>query len=240
MERRVPEKPDLSEKGGPKDGRPQSLDRRLFMQLLAFGDCRDTEPLIDVLEASALVGALYADVNDPRGVALLTISEDPVAFVGPVRGLLLNPPFDRLVQKPHYTMLGRSYSIGYEADLEETLIHRPMRTALNRDWPWVVWYPLRRSGAFTQLPPEEQRAILGEHGQIGFAFGAADYGHDIRLASYGLDQNDNDFVVGLVGKGLHPLSALVQAMRKTKQTSQYLERLGPFFVGRAIWQRRQP
>jgi hypothetical protein len=28
----------------------------------------------------------------------------------------------------------------------------------------------------------------------------------------------------------------VQAMRKTQQTALYLERLGPFFVGRAIWQ----
>jgi hypothetical protein len=25
-------------------------------------------------------------------------------------------------------------------------------------------------------------------------------------------------------------------MRKTQQTSLYLERLGPFFIGRAIWQ----
>jgi hypothetical protein len=28
----------------------------------------------------------------------------------------------------------------------------------------------------------------------------------------------------------------VQTMRKTQQTSLYLERLGPFFVGRATWQ----
>jgi hypothetical protein len=27
-------------------------------------------------------------------------------------------------------------------------------------------------------------------------------------------------------------------MRKTQQTSLYLERLGPFFVGRAVWQSR--
>jgi chlorite dismutase len=33
-----------------------------------------------------------------------------------------------------------------------------------------------------------------------------------------------------------PLSAIVQRMRKTKQTSLHLERLGPFFVGKAIWQ----
>jgi chlorite dismutase len=99
-----------------------------------------------------------------------------------------------------------------------------------------VWYPLRRSGRFSQLPAEEQRAILAEHGAIGMSFGAGDYAHDIRLACHGLDKNYNDFVVGLVGKDLVPLSALVQAMRKTQQTSLYLERLGPFFVGRAVWQ----
>ena len=34
----------------------------------------------------------------------------------------------------------------------------------------------------------------------------------------------------------NPLSAVVQAMRKTQQTALYLEHLGPFFVGRALWQ----
>ena len=29
---------------------------------------------------------------------------------------------------------------------------------------------------------------------------------------------------------------LVQAMRKTVQTSQYIQTLGPFFVGHALWQ----
>jgi chlorite dismutase len=43
-------------------------------------------------------------------------------------------------------------------------------------------------------------------------------------------------VIGLVGRELHPLSHLVQAMRKTVQTSQYLQTLGPFFVGHALWQ----
>jgi chlorite dismutase len=67
-------------------------------------------------------------------------------------------------------------------------------------------------------------------------FGAADYVHDIRLACHGLDQDDNDFVIGLTGKDLYPLSAIVQTMRKTQQTSLYLQKLGPFFVGRAAWQ----
>ena len=48
--------------------------------------------------------------------------------------------------------------------------------------------------------------------------------------------NQRRFVIGLLGKDLYPLSAIVQAMRKTQQTSLYLERLGPFLVGRAVWQ----
>ncbi len=59
---------------------------------------------------------------------------------------------------------------------------------------------------------------------------------DIRLACHGLDKNDNDFVIGVLGRELYPCSAVIQAMRKTKQTSQYLESLGPFFIGKAIWQ----
>ena len=134
-------------------------------------------------------------------------------------------------------MLGRTYSIGYEPDLADVLLHRPRRTVLNPEWTWAVWYPLRRSGRFAQLPAEEQRVILAEHGTIGMSFGAGDYAHDIRLACHGLDKDDNDFVVGLIGKDLFPLSAIVQTMRKTQQTSLYLERLGPFFVGRASGRR---
>ena len=105
---------------------------------------------------------------------------------------------------------------------------------LNDDWRWAVWYPLRRNGAFEQLQPDEQRRILAEHGAIGKAFGAADYAHDVRLACHGLDRSDNDFVIGLMGRELFPLSAVVQSMRKTQQTSLYLDRLGPFFVGRKV------
>jgi chlorite dismutase len=206
------------------------------MQLLAFGDCQATEPLTDALSSAGVVGVLYEDVNDPRGVALLTVSQDPTTFVERVRKLLDERPFAALPQKPDYTMLGRTYAIGYEPDLNETLIDRPRRTVLNRAWPWAVWYPLRRSGRFAQLPAEEQRVILAEHGAIGMSYGAGDYAHDIRLACHGLDRNDNDFVVGLIGKELYPLSKLVETMRKTQQTSLYLERLGPFFVGRAVWQ----
>jgi chlorite dismutase len=133
-------------------------------------------------------------------------------------------------------MFGRTYSLGYEPDLPHALVERPRSTALNPEWRWAVWYPLRRNGRFAQLSAEEQRTILAEHGEIGIRFGAADYAHDVRLACYGLDRDDNDFVIGLIGKALFPLSAVIQAMRKTQQTSLYLDRLGPFFVGRALWQ----
>jgi hypothetical protein len=234
--RRGPEAPDISEKGGMRNGQPQRSDERLFMQLLAFGGCPDARPLRDALARAGVPGALYEDVNDPRGVALLTFAQDPAFFVEQVRPVANSGPFASLTQKPEYTMLGRTYSLGYEPDLVDVLLHRPRRTVLNTAWPWAVWYPLRRSGRFSQLPVQDQRVILAEHGTIGMSFGAADYAHDIRLACHGLDKDDNDFVVGLIGKDLYPLSAIVQSMRKTQQTALYLERLGPFFVGRALWQ----
>ena len=210
------------------------------MQLLALGNCSATEPLEEVLAVAKMDAVLYDDLHDPYGVCLLTMSEDPAFFVGPLRAMLRSGPFRELTVKPGYAMMGRSYALGYEPDLDETLVHRPRRHALNPAWPWAVWYPLRRSGAFSRLPDEQQREILKEHGQIGFAFGRGDYAHDIRLACHGLDPSDNDFLIGLVGKELAPLSILVQTMRKTQQTSLYLDRLGPFFVGRAIWQSPLP
>jgi chlorite dismutase len=211
-------------------------DRRLFMQLQVFGGCADAKPLASALEASRLEAVLYADVNDPRGVGVLTMAEDPAAFVGAYRDLLSAEPFASLALRAELTMLGRTYASGFEQDLEEWLFRRPRRTVLNPAWPWAVWYPLRRSGKFAQLSEQEQRTILAEHGAIGMTYGAADYVHDIRLACHGLDRDDNDFVIGLIGKELFPLSAIVQAMRRTQQTALYLDRLGPFFTGRVAWQ----
>ncbi len=53
-------------------------------------------------------------------------------------------------------MFGRTYASGFEADLEDWLLRRPRRTALNPAWPWGIWYPLRRTGAFARLTPQEQ------------------------------------------------------------------------------------
>ncbi len=230
------EKADISEKGRSPDGQTISFDGRLFMQLLAYGSCHDTDALVTALERENIKGVVYEDINDPLGIALLTFAEEPEYFLTDMRGFLNQPPFSQLIAKPEYTMLGRTYAIGYEPDLEEALINRPKSKVINPDNRWAIWYPLRRSGAFESLSAQEQRVVLMEHGGIGRAFGKAGYGTDIRLASHGLDKNDNDFVIGLVGPDLFPLSRIVERMRKTKQTSMYLERLGPFFIGRVLWQ----
>ena len=229
------EPPDLSEKGGLKGGQPQRSDERLFMQLFAFGGCPDPGAVVEQLRGAPFEAVLYEDLLDPRGIALLTLSRDPNVFVDEVRPFLNSGALAGLALRPEFTMFGRTYALGYEPDLASTLLERPRRTVLNPDWGWAVWYPLRRNGRFAQLPEGEQRQILAEHGEIGMRFGAGDYAHDIRLACYGLDREDNDFVIGLIGKALFPLSAVVQAMRKTQQTSLYLDRLGPFLVARALW-----
>jgi chlorite dismutase len=227
---------DVAEHGLSAEGETTSLDRRLYMQLHAYGGAPDSAALVSALEAAGVTGVLYEDVNDPTGVALLTLSELPETFVSEYRRFLQSSPFAELEPKPDLTMLGRTYAIGYEEDLEETLVERPRGRVLDRTLPWAIWYPLRRAGSFEQLSRREQDTILMEHGGIGMSFGRAGLGYDIRLACHGLDREDNDFVVGLLGPELHPLSIIVQRMRKTKQTSLHLERLGPFFVGRVAWQ----
>jgi hypothetical protein len=223
---------DVRERGAGQ----QVSDRRLYMQLHAFGGCADAKPLVRALEAATVEAVLYHDLNDPRGVGVLVMHEDPAAFVGGLRELLGGEPFAGLVPRPALTMFGRTYASGFEGDLDDWLLRRPRRTVLTPAWPWAIWYPLRRTGAFGRLTPQEQGTIIREHSVLGRAYGEADLAHDVRLACHGLDRDDNDFVIGLVGRDLHPLSHLVQAMRKTVQTSQYLQTLGPFFIGHALWQ----
>ncbi len=230
---------DIREKGGAKDGVPQFSDRRLFMQLTAFSGCRDAHKLINSLIGTGVDCVLYEELSDPTGVAVLAMAEDPALLLTKLRHDLNSGPFAELTVKPEFSMLGRTYALGYEPKLEDWLLHRPKRVATDPAWPWAVWYPLRRKGEFARLPRPEQMSMLKEHGNIGRQFGDAGLAMDIRLACHGLDKNDNDFVIGLLGKELAPLSILVEHMRPTAQTSEYLSNLGPFFVGRAIWRTPQ-
>jgi chlorite dismutase len=232
---------DVRERGAERDGQPQTSDRRLFMQLLVFdatgqlGASEAAKNLAAALERRRAAAVLYADVNNPAGLGLLSWSENPGDFVTKVRPVFAEQEIRGLRLRHELTMLGRSYSTGFEPDLQHWLLERPKQTALNEAWPWAVWYPLRRGGAFERLPPKERSEIMREHAGIGKAYGAADLAHDIRLACHGLDANDNEFVIGLIGKDLHPLSHVVQAMRRTRQTSEFIVQMGPFFVGHVLW-----
>jgi hypothetical protein len=232
---------DLRERGGPVDGEPQLADRRLYVQLRVFRARRPGDGVgpdatmaaaraaVDTLPCTAVV---YEDVHDPAGLGIVVASEDPAVLAGPARTVLAGAPFGDMLFDGRMAMLGRTYGLGHEPDLLDALVRRPLRHLQNANWPWAVWYPLRRTGAFARLEEAERRAVLREHSAIGMAFGRADLVHDIRLACYGLDPADNDFVIGLLGADLHPLSAVVEAMRPTRQTAEFIERLGPFFVGR--------
>lgn len=214
----------------------QRSARRLFMQLHVFTSCTDVKPVVRALEASRIEAVLHHDLNDPRAIGVLAMEEDPGFVVNDLRALLNAEPFAELPHRTEFTMFGRTYASGFEPDLEDWLLRHPRRLVLDPARPWAVWYPLRRRGAFARLSTEEQRAMVQEDAALGRAYKEADLAHDIRLACHGLDVGDNDFVIGLVGRELHPLSQLVQAMRRTAQTAQYLDRLGPFFVGRVAWQ----
>lgn len=235
---------DIMERAKPREGLPQEMDRRLFMQLLVFsGDAESSvqvrrTSLIDALEESGIAGVVYEDLANPFGLGLLCWNEDPAHFVGPVRSMLNGQSLRGLRLRPEMAMTGRTYATGFEPDLEHALLRRPVDNATNPSHSWAVWYPLRRAGAFEALDGKEKGAIVREHAVIGMAYGRAGLAHDIRLACHGLDTNDNEFVVGLVSDNLHRLSHVVQAMRSTRQTSEYIEKMGPFFVGHAIWRSR--
>ncbi len=231
---------DVTEYGGKREGVRQALARRLFMQLLVLdapagrsGDALAGR-VAELCKQAGVAAVVYADVMSPHGVGLLTWSESPEHFVGSVRALFSDESTAEVAIRPGYAMIGRTYSTGHEPDLEWSLLRRPIENVLAEASPWHVWYPLRRTAAFARLDPHDQSQILREHAQIGMAYGAQGLATDVRLASYGLDAGDNEFVIGLVGKELYPLSHLVQAMRKTRQTSEFIEKMGPFFVGHVV------
>lgn len=219
------------------EGERQMLDRRLFMQLMVFDVERGTtfagarDRLVDELARAKVPHVVYEDTNATRGLGVLTWSDDPATFVAQVHPALRELP---MAQRDAFTMLGRTYALGHEPELEHAILLRPVEYVLTPGWDWHVWYPLRRGGAFEQLDKHTQSTILREHASIGMAYGRAGLAHDVRLACHGLDAHDNEFVIGLVGKDLHPLSHIVQTMRHTKQTSEFIVQMGPFFVGRVI------
>jgi chlorite dismutase len=170
---------DVSEYGGKKDGERQAMNRRLFMQLLVFdvpegGDAGSTaDDVAALLQKKEVPHVLYADAMAPRGLGLLTWAEDPAHFVRSVRPLFAKSALREVTLRPSFGMLGRTYSIGHEPDLEHALLRRSVENVLREDHLWHVWYPLRRTGAFAKLEPQEQGSILRAHARSSSASSVA-------------------------------------------------------------------
>ena len=87
------EKLDLREFGAPVNGESQVSDRRLFLQLQVFSGCKNPAALIEVLETNGVGSVLYDDLNDPTGIGLLLIAEEPTDILTQTRVLLMNSGF---------------------------------------------------------------------------------------------------------------------------------------------------
>lgn len=224
---------DVREHGSRRpDGSVQTVDRRLFMHLQEFTRCGPADALLAALTRTGAEGVVYESVTDPGSAAVLLLDEDPDALVTAMRLLAADVASGGGRPIRETSMLGRTYGSGREPLLEDWLLHEPRRKLAAPRSGWAVWYPLRRTGAYYRLDDSDRARILGEHGRIGAIFGQAGYVDDVRLECFGLDPADNEFVLGLLGPRPDWLSRLVKAMRATEQTAVYIERLGPFFVGR--------
>ena len=71
---KMPEKPEVRELGKGPGGVDIYEDKRLFFQLQAYTNCTDIQPLIQALDAANVKAALYENVNDPHGVAIMSYS----------------------------------------------------------------------------------------------------------------------------------------------------------------------
>jgi hypothetical protein len=107
---------DINERGSDKTGASVTMNRRLFMQLLGF-ECDDPNRLLPLLTGAlreqGVPSVVYEDLNHPRGLALLTFSEQPLDFASRVRPLVGSSALAGLRPRPELSMLGRTYSTPY-------------------------------------------------------------------------------------------------------------------------------
>src|SRR5829696_2841442 len=95
--------PDLCEKGGMKDGVPQRSDDRLFLQLLVFTGDADAAGVASHVERAGIEGVVYENVNDPRGIGILSLTRTPETFVTQVRPVLNSGPCTALTLLSDFT-----------------------------------------------------------------------------------------------------------------------------------------
>src|SRR5690606_38225136 len=85
---------DVFEYGAEKDGARQKMDRRLFMELLVYEVPVDLAPapviagLAKSLGEAGAGAVIYEDLANPRGIGVLSWSEDPADLITKVRPVL--------------------------------------------------------------------------------------------------------------------------------------------------------
>jgi hypothetical protein len=94
----------------------------------------------------------------------------------------------------------RAHVIGYEPTPEVCCTGRSERCSTRHG---SGRFGIRCDGGTGSCPPTSS-VILAEHGTIGCSASATTARH--CLACHGPDTDDNDFVIGLIGKDLYPLS----------------------------------
>ncbi len=197
-----------------------------FMQLLVFTDCADLAPIVGPLEHLKLHCVLYKDLNDPQGIGLLTLADNPDDLVNDLRDLLSSRMFRVLMQRHELTMIGRIFS-SPNGSLED-----PSAVLDNGDWPWAVWHPMRGTAELSALDDSEQLQVFET--LIETAETSPDNVGHIYLKSHGLDRIGNEFVHGLHGRDLGEVSASIQAMKRAAQHTANIASSGPFFVGHTV------
>jgi chlorite dismutase len=212
-------------------------ENTLFLQLQVF----DIEPaagpramvsaLSRRLREKRIDGVIYGDANDHRGIGLLTWANDPADILDNVHALLGGKRFAALTPRPGWAMFGRVTGDDTESTTE---------TLLRADQRWGVWYPVRNKPEWGSLDEAARSAVHREHGAIAKSFIDEDKVAYVRLSCHGLDPEDNDHIFGLTAGSLADISLLQEAMRGTSQVSTYVDKMGPVFVGRKVWQNPEP
>lgn len=203
----------------------EPTDSSLFVQLLVFTDCTEIKPLLLPLDHLSLDCVVYKDFNDPQGIALLAMTDDPELIVTDLRDMVCSRAFRVLMQRPDFTMTGRTWDgTNRRWDELEAVVK-------NQERPWGLWYSMRGTPAFASLDEAEQGAVLDSITSPA-GLNADDFGQ-IRLKSHALDRGGNEFMHGVHARSPRHLSRFVEAMTRTEQYAKHIAGAGPFFVGRA-------
>ena len=129
---------------------------------------------------------------------------------------LLRSPLGGALERPHSFLSMTMRSI-YTNDLHEGAEQRTRLRADGGTNQYLFVYPMAKTRAWYELPPEERQQIMSEHIEIGHRY------HGIKINttySYGLD--DQEFVVAFEGDDPGEFLALVRELRDSRSSSYTL------------------